>query len=124
MRGSMLVFLSLTATSSFTSLARTCLLLVITIYFYEANEVLSGFCFFAGVLLADLSLVLKNSESSHFISSVRSRKKWPVALTVISLFLASFPPENFDRAAYSRFVEKIFQRYITVSGGTCPVLHY
>lgn len=106
MRGSMLLFLGLLATASCTPIARTILLLALTAYFYEAGDILSGFLFYSGALLADLSLCLPEIK-----------KRWSAALTVLSLFLASYPNEP-ERAAYSRFLKMLFDRYITSSGGT------
>ena len=106
LRGSMLLFMGLFATASCTPLARTVLLLFLSAYFYEAGDLLSGFLFFSGSLLANLSLCIP-----------QTRKRWPLALTVLSLFLASYPDQP-ERAAWSRVLKSLFDRYITVSGGT------
>jgi hypothetical protein len=101
----MLLFIILFATGSCTQFARTILLLSLNAYFYEAGDLLSGFLFCSGALLADLSFSVRET-----------RKRWPVALTVLSLFLASYPDEP-ERAAWSRVSKSLFDRYITISGG-------
>jgi len=105
----MLLFIGLFATASCTPFSRTLLLLSLNAYFYEAGDLLSGFLFYSGALLADLSLS---------ISETRKRwLQWSIALTILSLFLASYPSQP-ERAAWSRFLKSLFDRYITVSGGT------
>src|SRR5271170_6057379 len=105
----MLLFVGLFATASCTQFARTVLLFALNAYFYEAGDLLSGFLFYSGALLADLSLS---------ISEIRKRWiQWSIALTILSLFLASYPTRP-ERAAWSRFLKSLFDRYITVSGGT------
>jgi hypothetical protein len=105
----MLLFIGLFATASCTPFARTLLILSLNAYFYEAGDLLSGFLFYSGALLADLSLS---------ISETRKRwLQWSIALTILSLFFASYPSQP-ERAAWSRFLKNLFDRYITVSGGT------
>src|SRR5271170_4633936 len=101
----MLLFVGLFATASCTQFARTVLLFALNAYFYEAGDLLSGFLFYSGALLADLSLFF-----------TETRKRWPVALTVLSLFLASYP-DHPERAAWSRVLKSLFDQYITPSGG-------
>jgi len=105
MRGSMLLFIGLLATASCTPTARTVLLFSLIAYFYEAGDLLSGFLFYSGALLADVSLCIPETK-----------KRWPIALTILALFFGSYPNEP-ERAAYSRFLKTVFDRYITVSGG-------
>jgi hypothetical protein len=79
------------------------------IYYFKSGELLAPFCFFSGALLAELSL-----NQGH----TPPNAKWPFALTVLSLLLASVPPENPHFRPYSRFLWFWFDDHITTTGGT------
>jgi hypothetical protein len=127
MRGSMLLFLGLTMFVQFTCFWRRVFLIYATAYFFENGE-FSPALFYAGALLAEISLVVslqpQTITPAHDNRGVSQpwkmllKKYWPVALAILALFIGSSPPEGQHRAAYSRFLWTFFERHITPNGGT------
>jgi peptidoglycan/LPS O-acetylase OafA/YrhL len=131
MRGSMVVFLVLFVTAVCTTFWRRVILVCSTIYFFKSGEFITPFLFFAGTLHAEISLIqiayakeraakgiLDAPEPSSRIA--RYRKHWPAALFIFALFLGTSPPENAHRAAWSRLLRYIFEKYIATKNCTSP----
>lgn len=135
MRGSMVVFLVLFVTAVCTSFWRRVILVCMTIYYYKSGEFITPFLFFAGTLLAEISLMqiayAKERAASGILDTpepsssriARLRKRWPTALFIFALFLGTAPPENSHRAAWSRFVRYIFEDFITTENCN-PFTHF
>jgi hypothetical protein len=135
MRGSLLVFLVLSVTASHTKFCRRWILFLSALYYYNSGDFVSSFCFFAGALLADLSLTLRayapnpnisDAAPIHY-SRLRFRKHilpyWPIALAMFALFLGTMPPESESYRPYSRFIYVFFQTYIVPKDGTKTILN-
>jgi hypothetical protein len=86
---------------------------------------MGNFCFLSGVLLADLSLILRTSPLTtdnplRYYGRRWQRlfiEHWPTALAMFALFLASVPPADQDYAAYSRVICSFFKKYISPERG-------
>src|SRR5271155_3703605 len=136
MRGSMLVFLVLGMTAGLTVFWRRVFLVCTTIYFFATAEFVSPFLFFSGALFAEISLA-QLAWQSNMPKSILDEKEpptcrtwkrlvrdyWPGALAVFALYLATSPPEHFERAAYSRAIRMVFQRYIVPRGGSSQLVY-
>jgi hypothetical protein len=130
MRGSMMVFLVLSVTAVCTSFWRRVILVCSTLYFYKSGEFIPPFLFFAGTLLAEISLLqiahakdraangILDIPESHSRSTRLVQRYWPTALFIFALYLGTAPPENSHRAAHSRFLRKVFEDYITTENST------
>ena len=127
MRGSMLLYIALFSTMNFTPSWRLGALFALTLYFYFTRDVVVGFAFFAGALLADLSIVLGNTTPSSprihsgesFAGHRLAKKYWPIALAVFALFIGGQPDHNTDRTFWSRIVQNLGQM-IFPAGGNRP----
>jgi hypothetical protein len=124
MRGSMLVYIALFTTMSFTPSWRMAAFGVLAAYFFISRDLLSGFTFFAGVLLADLSLILGKislppSPNLSGQSTVRRRflGYWPIGLAIFALFIGGFPDRDTHRIAWSRYLASVGY-WIFPAGGT------
>ena len=126
MRGSLLLFLVLTATASYTKYVRRMILFLAALYFFNSGEFIAPFCFFGGSLLADLSLTLianKSMKDAYENSSSRPQRlgivarHWPEILAFFALFLGTMPPESQDYVKYSRSIYFFFSDHITPVGG-------
>jgi len=130
MRGSMLVFLVLSMTAGLTVFWRRVFLVLTTCYFFASAEFPSPLLFFSGAIFAEISLaqlawqnntpksILEEKEPTTCRSWKRLvREYWPGAMAIFALYLASSPPEYVERAAYSRAIWFVFQRYVVPSGG-------
>lgn len=108
-RGSMMVYLSLVATSTFTSTWRVATYILLTVYSSLWGNLLGDIPFYSGVLLADLSLVI-NSKSQTVTGSVHGflghlRNNWVMVLAFFALFISSYPPEGgVELHAWSRLL--------------------
>jgi len=126
----MLVFLVLGMTAGLTVFWRRVFLVFTTVYFFASAEFVSPFLFFSGAIFAEISLA-QLARQSNISKSILGGKEpptcrtwkrlvrhyWPGALAVFALYIASSPPEYVERAAYSRAIWMVFQRYIVPSGG-------
>ena len=128
----MLVFLVLSMTAGLTVFWRRVFLVSTTIYFFASAEFVSPFLFFSGAIFAEVSLaqqawqniaprsVFEDREPMTVCRPWKRRLRdyWPSFSAVFALYLASSPPAYAERAAYSRFIWAVFQRYIVPSGGS------
>ena|SRR5579859_2453924 len=131
MRGSMLLWITLVATASFTTRWRAAVLFLGAVYFYCARDVVVMFLFYSGALLADLSLAIRantlNPPLSPTFQGIRFSPKrlikryWPIATAICGLFIASQPDRSPERLWWSRtllhFGEAVFPAV-----GSFPVL--
>ena len=112
-RGSMVVYLTLVATSSFTPSWRRATIIFLTAYSICFGNLLGDVPFFSGMLLADLSIVItKRSNSQSGTIKSRSglpgvlKNGWAIILALVALFLCSYPPEGGQElASWSQFLE-------------------
>jgi len=113
-RGSMVLYLVLVVTASFTSHARVISLFLLTMYCVYWGDLLGDIPFYTGALLANLSIVLgtTSNNASRGIGIGKFRVKWPLLLAVFALFLGSYPPDSPDARGWSnvmlRFAEIFF----------------
>jgi|SRR5277367_828989 len=131
MRGSMLVFLVLGMTAGLTVFWRRVFLVCTTYYFLASGEFISPFLFFSGAIFAEISLT-QSAWQNNMPKSILDEKEpptcrtwkrfvrdyWPGATAIFALYLASSPPEYAERAAYSRAIWMVFQRYIVPGRGS------
>jgi hypothetical protein len=107
-RGSMMVYLTLLATSNFTPSWRVAAYIFLTGYSIWFGNILGDIPFYSGVLLADLSLVINsNSQTTTRTRGLFRglRNSWPMVLAFVALFISSYPPEGgVELAAWSRFL--------------------
>ena len=130
-RGSMMVYLALVATSGLTSFYRTAVLFGLLFFsIYNDDDVLLNIPFFTGALLADLSLVLSNATAPIIHSSPRSIKlggvriqlhriPWPLIIFGFAMFFGSYPPDSYEMAHWSQFLFN-FGQIIFPYGCTSP----
>jgi hypothetical protein len=114
LRGSMYIYLVLVVTSSFTPVWRNTIIVLLLANSIWDGDILGEVPFYTGALLADISLLLSSSESSptspprwNGLLSQFVQKYWAIALGLFGGFLASYPPNNPDLAAWSRFLRRI-----------------
>lgn len=114
----MVIYLTLFVTLNLTPFYRRSVFILLTLYsIYCDVDVLLNIPFYAGALLADLSLIVSNENGSlssaiPFLSLGRRREliiaylksHWPIFLAFFGLFVGSFPPDSFELAAWSRFI--------------------
>lgn len=111
--GSMWLYLVLGATAGYTPFWRRTILVAMTVVScLVPDTVFSGVAFFAGSLLADLSIVLDVDNSVPSLHVHRYGRRfvkvaWPIALFILSLFFASYPDSGADRMAWSRVLTQI-----------------
>jgi hypothetical protein len=116
-RGSMLVYLVLTTTASFTPACRRAIFVTLIVYSLYYGDFLGDVPFYCGVLLADMSLVL--SQRQRLSTSKQTtidgwrrfqfvRHYWPIMLAIFGLFLSSYPPDSPYRAAWSDSIHRIW----------------
>jgi hypothetical protein len=124
MRGSMLLYITLFTTMSFTPSWRLGAFGVLAAYFFISRDLLSGFTFFAGALLADLSLILVKislPQSPNLNGPSRVRRRffgyWPIGLAILALFIGGFPDRDTHRMAWSRILGAVGY-WIFPAGGT------
>ena len=102
--GSMMVYLALIVTASFTSFYRRIVFLILISYAIYFGDLMGEIPFYTGALLADLSLYLnsqRNSEPTHVARFLSVRNCWPMAVVFFGLFLASYPPNSPELAGWS-----------------------
>jgi len=110
----MVIYLVLVITSSFTPFWRNTTIVLLLANSIWDGDILGEIPFYTGALLADISLLLSSSESSP-TSSPRwngllpqfVRKYWAITLGLFGGFLASYPPDSPESAAWSRFLRRI-----------------
>ena len=108
-RGSMMVFLILIVTASFTPRHRAATFFFLIAYsMYADADVLLNIPFFVGALLADLSIVCDNSPIlpiwnvecfGRRVAGVRVH--WPILVFVLGLFFGSYPPNSYEQRSWS-----------------------
>lgn len=118
----MLVWITLVATTNFTTRWRAAVLFIGVVYSYCARDVVVMFLFYSGALLADLSLAIRantlNAPSLPTFQESRVNPKrlikrhWPIAAAIIALIIASLPYRSPERLWWSRtlfnFGEAVF----------------
>jgi len=107
--GSMMVYLALIVTASFTPLYRRLVFVILISYAIYFGDLMGEIPFYIGTLLADLSLYLNSHRSaepqvSRFLSV---RNCWPMAVAFFGLFLASYPPNSPELAGWSMFMYQV-----------------
>jgi len=109
LRGSTLLYISLLATATFTPRWRRVAFFGMACYFYFIADLVVGFVFFMGGLLADLFLVLGNTSAPPSAALGRTcsvknlcLKVAPSLLAIIALFVGSQPANAPDRASWSK----------------------
>jgi hypothetical protein len=114
----------LLVTSAFTPSWRCAVFLTITAHcVYCETDILGSVPFYAGALLAELSLSLNNNNISRsptwnigfyggrlLLSPIK--KYWTIVLTIFALFIASFPVEGYEKRAWSVFLSRFGDRFI------------
>src|SRR5277367_5867108 len=123
LHGSMMVFLTLAATASFTPASRRATFLILICYAIWFGDLLGEIPFYTGTLLADLSISLSfkdDSVSANRTPLLSFRKVWPILTLVFGLFLASYPPNSPEMAEWSSFLTwdigyRVFPRKCTSS---------
>lgn len=113
-RGSILVYLAIIVSASFTPSARVATFLGLTLYSVWFGDFLADIPFYAGALLADLSLVLASSASQNTVSSWNTGPRFrgikntlPMALGLFGLFLGSYPPDATEMSSWSIFITNL-----------------
>ena len=112
-RGSMVVYITLVATSSFTPSWRRATIVFLTAYSICFGNVLGDVPFCSGMLLADISIVItKRSNSQSGTIKPRSgllavlKNSWAIILALVALLICSFPPEGGQElATWSHFLD-------------------
>lgn len=114
LRGSMFIYLVLVVTSSFTPFWRNTIIVLLLANSIWDGDILGEIPFYTGALLADISLLLSSSESSPTSTpqwngplSRFVKNYWAITLGLFGGFLASYPPNNPEMAAWSRFLRRI-----------------
>lgn len=125
LRGSMMIYLALTVTASFTPINRCLVLFGLIAYATWVDiDVLGLVPFYTGALLADMSIVLNSNCSA--ISSFGNlfctgrlrliKTYWPIALSIVALYFASYPPSDHEFATWS---ENLHQFGLTIFPDSC-----
>jgi hypothetical protein len=111
MIGSMTLYTTLIATSNFTPSWRCAALIAMnTFCFYGADWFYTGFCFFTGALLADLSVVLEDRTlplppvRKHGRRGITAKLGLPLILAAVAIYIGSYPEEYQDETAWSRYL--------------------
>jgi len=114
-RGSMLVYLVLGVTASFTPSRRfLCLLGIVAYSIYADSDVLSELPFYTGAILADISLVLsdENITSLPLFNTCNERRgnsRWAIVLAFVALYIGSYPPNSYEQATWSQQLNDLGQ---------------
>jgi hypothetical protein len=116
-RGANLVFLVLFVTLDFDPLYRRSAFVLLSMYAIYCGDLLGEVPFYAGALLADMSLVIKSYENSPLMSSrgiailprrFQSIKHlWPTAVALFALFVGSFPRDSPEQAGWATFLNDV-----------------
>lgn len=109
--GSMMVYLALIVTASFTPLYRRVVFVILISYAIYFGDLMGEIPFYVGTLLADLSLYLnsqrKNNAEPQVSRFFSVRNCWPMAVAFFGLFLASYPPNSPELAGWSMFMYQV-----------------
>jgi len=107
--GSMMVYLALIVTASFTSFYRRIVFLILISYAIYFGDLMGEIPFYTGTLLADLSLYLNSQRNAepHVARFLSIRNCWPMAVAFFGLFLASYPPNSPELAGWSMFMYQV-----------------
>jgi hypothetical protein len=126
LRGSMAVYLVLFVTSAFTPVSRGVVFFGLTLYSIFWGDLLADAPFYAGMLLADLSLVVGSNDSSKPISSsplgrfVLIKSCWPIAMALFGLYVGSFP---FGAAEKANWANNLQWLGYTLFPSRCIILY-
>jgi hypothetical protein len=107
-RGSMLVYLVLGVTASFTPTRRfLCLLGIVAYSIYADSDALSDLPFYIGAILADISLVLSDKNITILplftcCKEPRGDSRWAIVFAFVALYIGSYPPNSYERATWSQ----------------------
>ena len=113
LRGSMFVYLVLVVTSPFTPFYRNTIIFLLLVNSIWGGDILGEVPFYTGALLADMSIVLSSRSDTAANSKWRGpnfekfQNYWPIGVALFGGFLASYPPNNDDLAAWSRSLTSI-----------------
>lgn len=101
LRGSLLVYATLTIAAAFTPYHRSLVVFTLLAYSVWCGDLLGEVPFYTGALLADLSIMLPNESLSI------SKSRWPIGLAILALFLSSYPTDNAHLAQWSQVMARI-----------------
>src|SRR5579859_6592629 len=112
LRGSLMCYLVLSVTASFTPYWRRTVFVILLSWSVYWGDLLAEIPFYTGALLADLSIILSEVRSIPVSTTTTPRferlhKHWPMALGIFGLFICSYPSNNADMAGWSRAMIRI-----------------
>jgi hypothetical protein len=109
LRGSLLVYLILVITASFTPVHRCTIIAILLMYSVYLGDLMGEIPFYFGVLMAELSLFLSQETISTLppLFTGRVSKNWPIIMAVFALLLCSYPTNHAELAAWSRFMTRL-----------------
>lgn len=112
LRGSLMCYLVLLITASFTPNWRCAVLIVLLSWSVYWGDLLAEIPFYTGALLADMSILLSKTNGS--LTARKSRLAHlqqfsPTALGIIGLLICSYPTNNAEMAGWSRFMTHVGQ---------------
>lgn len=111
LKGATSVYITLFATSGLNSRWRSVILFITFVYAVFCGELRRYIPFHAGLVLADWWLAFNANSTSLIPTSSTSPRRgkfqllknwWPITLTILSLYLGSWPQADQGRVAYSR----------------------
>jgi hypothetical protein len=114
-RGSMIVFLVLVVTASFTPRNRVFSFFFLIAYsMYSDSDVLINIPFFVGALLADLALICDNTPILPYWNLDCCGRKvagfqvhWPIMIFLLGLFFGGYPPNHYHERSWSVFLHDL-----------------
>ena len=129
LRGSMLLYLTITATANFTPAWRAAVIFALTAFFYAAGDIFTTCTFLFGASLANLQLVLGDlfpeSQPAHTRRSFGVRwiiqQSWPMALIAVALFSVGITANPIWPTIFQRIGSTIFPEpnHSELSAVTC-----
>jgi hypothetical protein len=117
LRGSLMCYLVLIITASFTPYWRCVVFIVLLSWSVYWGDLLAEIPFYTGALLADMSIVLSKANSSVSTAPSRFahlRQFSPLAtsLGLLGLMICSYPTNNAEMAGWSRFMTRLGERIL------------
>jgi hypothetical protein len=134
LRGSMLIYTTLSSTSHFSTIWRRFVFLSSAVFFYYIGALPNELPFFIGVIIADFSIDLQTHRhqdamfpTAHLLrlSNIRRyfRHGWPIVLTIFALFVGSYPVLHVERTRWSSILSAVAV-VIFPSEGSAPKLSH
>lgn len=114
LRGSLMCYLVLIITASFTPYWRCAVFVVLLSWSVYWGDLLAEIPFYTGALLADMSILLSKANSSVSAAPSRLRQFTPIAtsLGILGLMICSYPTNNAEMAGWSRFMTRLGERVL------------